>query len=309
MRSLDSRFQLTRDPERSGAWRILWQGRHVGRTEPLRSLRRSGSSSCFIVASGPSLALQDLSVLRGRTCIGVNGSIVKAEEAGLAFDYHVIADRKFVVDRFALAARVLRSSASCILSFRVLNEICVRQPELLARDRIFLGTEMNSAYGVERLRPAAFDRWVAGRDDVIVPGRQSLHPRARRHPHRVGFSKRVEAGIFTGQTIAFIALQVAYALGARRVFLLGVDLGGGGRPGRFYESGAKTAPTRLDRDLEPYILPSFGLVGRLRESDDFSVFNLSPTSLLPEATIPRLSIAEALALCDGSESDESYTGR
>ncbi len=309
MRSVDSRFQLTRDPDNLDAWRILWEGRQFGRTEPLRALQRVPSSSCFIVASGPSLSSQDLSVLRNRTCIGVNGSIVKAEEDGLAFDYHVIADRKFVVDRFALVERVLRSSASCILSFRVLNEICIRQPELLARDRIFLGTEMNSAYGVERLSPAAFDRWVGARNDVIVPGRQGLHRRARRHPHRVGFSKRLETGVFTGQTIAFIALQVAYALGARRVFLLGVDLGGGENAGRFYERGAKTAPTRLGRDLEPYILPSFALAGGLRESEGFSVFNLSPTSLLPEATIPMLSIGEALALCDRSESNDGYTGR
>jgi len=109
--------------------------------------------------------------------------------------------------------------------------------------------------------------------------------------------------------IARLALQVAYALGARRVFLLGVDLGGGGTSQRFYERGAKVVPTRLDRDLDPYILPSFALVGRLQESDDFSVFNLSPTSLLPETMIPRLSLGEAIALCDRIESGDGYTGR
>jgi KDO transferase-3 len=304
MRAVHPRFQLAGDPSAPDAWSILWRGAHVGRTEPLRALRRPSSSSCFVVASGPSVAGQDLSVLQSRPCIGVNGSIVKADAAGLSFDYHVIVDRKFVADRFDLVERVLRSSADCLLSFRVLSEICVQRPELLARDRLFLLPEINSGYGVERLGPAAFARWVAGREYLIVPGQQGLHRLALRHPHRVGFSKRLEAGVFTAQTVAFVALQVAYALGARRVFLLGVDLGGSGSSGRFYESGAQAAPSRLDRDLEPYILPSFALAGRLRQSEGFAVFNLSPTSLLPEEAIPTLSIDQAIELCDRSESDE-----
>ncbi len=246
-------------------------------------------------------------MLKNRHCIGINGSIVKAEEAGFLFSHYVIADRKFVVDRFDLVERVLQSSADCLFSFRVLSEICARRPELLGRERIFLVSEMNSEYGVERLSPVEFNRWAAGCDELLVPGDGSLHPLARRHPHRVGFSKRLDAGVFTAQTVAFVALQVAYALGVRRVFLLGVDLGGGGKFERFYETGANAASTRLGHDLEPFILPSFELAGRLRDAEGFAIFNLSPTSILPERSIPKLSIDQAIALCDRNELDERQT--
>ncbi len=301
MKSVHPEFELRNGQHVADARRIWWRGEEVGRTLPLAELARPKSSSCFIVASGPSLASQDLSVLNGRSCIGVNGSICKAEESGFAFDYHVIADRKFVVDRLELVERILQSPADCLFSFRVLNEICARKPELLARDRLFLLSEINSHFGVARLSPSAFVRWAAQQDDLVVPEPGSLHRLAARHPHRVGFSRRLDLGVFTAQTVPFIALQVACALGFRRAFLLGVDLGGGGF-GRFYESSGNAAPTRLDRDLEPYILPAFELAGRLRDS--FSIFNLSPNSALPETSIPKMTLEEAVELCDRSDSDE-----
>jgi len=301
MKSVHPEFELGNGTGVGAPRHILWRGKEVGRTLPLTALARPKFTDCFIVASGPSLASQDLSVLRGRTCIGVNGSICKAEESGFAFDYHVIADRKFAVDRFELVERILQSPADCLLSFRVLNEICARRAELLARDRISLLSEINSHYGVARLGPSAFRRWAAQQTDLLIPDDGCLPRIAARHPHRVGFSRRLDMGVFTAQTVAFIALQIAYALECRRAFLLGVDLGGDGF-GRFYENASNAAPTRLARDLEPYILPSFELTGRLRES--FAIFNLSPDSALPEMSIPRLTLEQAIELCDRSNSDE-----
>jgi len=306
MKCVHPEFDLMRDESSPDVLRILWRGEQVGRTRALSDLKRPRSSSCFIVASGPSLASQDLSVLKGRTCIGVNGSVAKSEESGFSFDYHVVADRKFVVDRFDLIEKILRSSADCIFTFRVLNEICARRPELLARDRIFMVSEINSFYGVPRLGPTMFSRWAAHQQDWLVPASHRLHRRATRFPHRVGFSRRLDLGVFTAQTVAFVALQVAYSLGCRHVFLLGVDLGGGAGAGRFYESGANIAPTRLDRDLEPYILPSFAIAGRLRQSEGFSVYNLSPTSRLPEEMIPRMTLEQAVELCERIESEEGH---
>jgi Kdo-III transferase WaaZ len=112
----------------------------------------------------------------------------------------------------------------------------------------------------------------------------------------VGFSKRIERGVFTGQTVVFAAVQVAYWLGFQRVFILGMDLGGTGTLARFYESGSAVASSRLDKDFKPYIIPAFELARRLFEAEGREIYNVSPNSRLPTTIIPKLSFDEALVL-------------
>jgi KDO transferase-3 len=102
--------------------------------------------------------------------------------------------------------------------------------------------------------------------------------------------------VFTGQTIAFSALQVAVWLGYTRIFILGMDLGGTGDGARFYESGEKAAPMRLGRDYESYIQPAFEVAGKLRSALGIQIYNLSPDSRLPAAIIPKLSFTDALEM-------------
>jgi Kdo-III transferase WaaZ len=292
MRTLHPDFAL-RAGSSPGSATILWKRRVVGETQPLGALERPASGDVFIVASGPSLAEVDFARLQGRVCMGVNGSIVKPLEAGLRFTYHMVADRTFARNRFDLVRQAIVSGAQCLFTFRVLSEIAEREPALLGRGNLFLLVEMNAAYGVPQLSPADFDAWAEAEEGV------HLHPTARLTEGRVGFSERLDKGVFTGQTVVFAALQVCYALGFRRIYLLGMDLGAGGTYARFYERGRKATRTHLYRDFEPYIVPSFQLGRRVYQAAGVEIYNLAPRSRLPAEVIPKLSLESALAMSAG----------
>jgi Kdo-III transferase WaaZ len=290
MKTLHPDFRLEEIGDGPGSCAIVWKRKTIGRTRPLGALTPPRSAECFIVASGPSLADIEFARLRGRVCFGVNGSIVKWVETGVPFSYHAITDRTFVRNRFDLVRQAIRSGADCLFTFRVLSHIAEREPALLGHDRLFLLTEMNAVYGVPQLVPAAFDAWAVQQDGV------HLHPTARLTEGRVGFSERLERGVFTGQTVVFVALQVCHALGFQRVFILGMDLGAGGTYARFYERGDAATRTHLYRDFEPYILPSFELARHVTAPSGFEIYNLAPRSRLPADVIPKLSFEAALAM-------------
>jgi KDO transferase-3 len=288
MKTLHPYFALRQRPGPDGGYDILWRRRSLGRARPVSALERPDVADCFIVTSGPSLAQIDFRRLRGRVCFGVNGSIVKSEEAGVPFLYHMVLDRNFVRDRFELVRTAILSGSQCIFSFLALSEIGERDPGLLTGDNLFLLPQLNAIYGEPKRTPEAFDAWAADQ-----PGLE-LHPAAPLQRGWVGFSRRPDLGAFSGQTVAFSALQVAWWLGYRRIFILGMDLGGAGGYARFYETGASAVKTRLDKDFEPYILPSFELAGSLCREEGREVYNVSPSSRLPADVIPTLGYDDAL---------------
>jgi Kdo-III transferase WaaZ len=284
MRRLPPAFGL--EPLGDGAYAVYWRRHRLTETLPLSELRRPMDPECFILATGPSIGEMDLMPLRGRSCMGVNGSIVLSDE--LPFTYHLMSDRNFFRARPDLVDRALASGSDCILSFTGLALICERAPERLTGARVFIANAVNVEYGVSQLPAQVFDA-EAARDPAFA-----LAPGISPSDGRVGFSWDIRRGIFSGQTIVYAALQIAVWLGFRRIFLLGMDLGGG--PTRFYEQGSKGEPTRLDEDYEPYILPAFALAGELLRSKGLEVYNLSPTSRLPANVIPKISLARALTL-------------
>ncbi len=286
MRTAHPDFALL--PQDNGGWRILWRGETVGNTLPLTALTTPSQDHCFIVGTGPSISALHFQRLLGHDCIGVNGSILKSIEAGVPFRSVVIGDRQFFIDRFPLVRQTLLSGTECLFSFRGLSAICERAPELLADARVFVLDEINGRYGIAKPSPQAFDELATADPEL------RLHPSRRPSEGRVGYSLNPDKGVFTGQTIVYSALQVATRLGYRRVFLLGLDLGGTGSGTRFYESGAHAAPMRLDRDYEPYILPAFETAAAVCKSIGVEVYNLSPDSRLPAQIIPRLTLEQAL---------------
>jgi Kdo-III transferase WaaZ len=289
MRSVHPDFRI--DSHGGGADTIYWRGRPVGRINPLETLAPATTRDCFIVGTGPSLNDIDFAALRGRTCIGVNGSVLKSEDYSVPFRSHVISDRHFFNDRFELVRKALESGAECIFSFRGLSVVCEREPALLHDARVFLLNEITARYGEPKPGTEAFDA-AAERDPDLV-----LHPRARPSEGRVGFSRDIRKGVFTGQTIVFSALQLAVWLGYRRVFILGMDLGGAG--GRFYEAGSQAAPMRLDRDYEAYIRPAFEVAASLLGKLGVEVYNLSERSRLPSEIVPKLAFEQALEMSRG----------
>lgn len=247
------------------------QNNHLGKT-------------AFIIASGPSLKLIDIRVLRDRFTFGVNGAIVKFAESGISPSYYVISDEEFVYHRPQLVEMLLQDKhCHCFFTPQAIDAICQINPGLLqGHPKISVFHNHFKDFGKAALEYAEIAD-MASHDPEIVT-----------RDGRIGFSLNPAKGVFTAHTVPYFALQIAYGLGFRTVNLVGLDLGSQGGETRFYEKGAAAMPSHLDRDYANAILPSFEIVAELCRNQTLQVFNLSPFSRLPDNVIPKKNFADAV---------------
>ena len=145
-----------------------------------------------ILGNGPSLREMDFSKLSNPVFIGLNGSALIAEEAGIKEHYYVLSDLRFVKDKTKLG---------------ILKDNLCEESKVIARKELinYLSDEItNEQFSVRSL----------GRD---------------------GFSEDMSKGFYFGCTTVMLALQLAYYLGGRRVYLCGVDLKYDPSKPRFYK--------------------------------------------------------------------------
>jgi KDO transferase-3 len=150
---------------------------------------------------------------------------------------------------------------------------------------------VNRRYFVPRLPLAESDAAAELDPDLI------LHPTVRGQEGLVGFSRNMSKGMFCGQTIGYRGIQIAYHLGYRRVFLLGMDMGGRGNQVRFYETCDQARPSLLEQHLDSYIRPCFEIVRSLCDAGELEVYNCSLGSRLPDSLVPKIAFNDALAMC------------
>ncbi|MNT42052.1 hypothetical protein D3C72_1784510 [compost metagenome] len=100
------------------------------------------------------------------------------------------------------------------------------------------------------------------------------------HPqHAHGFSLNPARGLFGGGTVAYTALQLLAWMGARTLYLHGLDLTATAGP-RFYEHPGAQLATALDRQFAGHIEPAFRQASRLLTERGVKVYNLSTDSRL-----------------------------
>jgi KDO transferase-3 len=104
---------------------------------------------------------------------------------------------------------------------------------------------------------------------------------------KLGFSFDPEQGFFDADTVAYSALQVLAAAGASAVYFHGMDLSAPGP--RFYESAGDVCTSNLSKNYRKHIEPSFAYASELRRQKGIELYNLSPTSTLPDAIITKVS--------------------
>ena len=271
---------------RKDEWEVFWKGAMLGRTVPFPG--RTGASTLWLLATGPSINEIDLTQLRGRTVMGVNGATSVCREHGITPSYYVSTDPDFFENRMELVALAIESGAHCFLSANGISRICEQRPELLGQGRVTLLETVNRYWGIPQLTPE-------GLFEVAGSGRNLILPDARQH--KVGWSKDPSKGVFASNTVTYSACQLACAMGFRTVNILGMDLGAGQSGAvRAYEQGKDARPSKLDESYEVSILPAFELMASLKLETKF--LNLSPQSRLPDRVLPKTSYQSAL-MADG----------
>lgn len=217
----------------------------------------------MLIATGPSVKHIPDSVLSRQDLdyIGVNGAISLTQ---INFKYYIIVDHNFTNNRFDLVFKVL-SNKSCTLftTPRCLDLILrkVHTDQILCNIRV-----------IEPITEGEVERFLGPRYHI-----DSEQDHFFQHNNK-GFSKHIDNAVFDYFTVAYIALQITYALAYIDIYIAGVDMNNFNQP-RFYENSDNKQPTMLDYYLKD-TLQAFDTAALFLKQEGINVYNLSLESAI-----------------------------
>lgn len=248
------------------------------------------SKSVFLIASGPSVNDFPFSKYNDALFVSMNGSIYKIIEEKIKPILYLCDDPSFPENRMDAIRLAVNNAEVVAFSNEVLNVILRLEPSLIENGNVYLIDKVNRADGVKVLSDRKFS-WSVRNDKDFV-SKFSIFSSKK---CSIGFSYNLEKGYFGARTIPYVALQVAHYMGVNKAFLVGVDLNQ--EQGRFYERGEKALPSSLSNHYARNILPSFKLLAKnVIQQGRFEVYNLSPTSRLPNDVIPKINYEELMEM-------------
>ena len=139
---------------------------------------------CFILGNGPSLLKHDLSILKNEITFGVNSIFLAFENIGFKPNYYVIEDRFPAEDN----KNIINQLSGLTKIFPEDLRYCLKKD----KDSILIN----------------FKRYYADFPNPQFPK----------------FSKNIQKHAFWGGTVSFLNLQLAYYMGFKEVYLIGMDL-------------------------------------------------------------------------------------
>ena len=116
------------------------------------------------------------------------------------------------------------------------------------------------------------------------------------HDYDLAFSKDLTLGIFQSGTVIYNAVQFAYGIGFKELYIFGMDLSAAGR---FYPEDVPET-SALCESYESKIKPAFELVRQYVAEERLTIFNCSPQSRLPDTIMRKMDPDTALALTSKS---------
>lgn len=246
---------------------------------PGTNVNTHGFDHCRNIADGPVILLASGASARDFPLpefaqvpvIAMNGSIAMLQDNGIDPFFYACTDKDFPRQQPALFADAMRRSQRVALW-----EEMPRAEHAPPRGEV---------YWLSKARNLTFLQTLWRKQEPLVRNPNSLDKRTR----SIGFSLDLEQGFFDARTVAFLALQLAYHVGFRQVFLVGVDLDQAA--GRFYENDdSERSPCGLDQHFETRILPSLKLMADRVVGERFRVYNLSANSRIPGDVIPKIDV-------------------
>ena len=273
-------------------WDIVWNDQKIGGLDSISKLHNTTKGDCFIIGTGPSVSRIDFASLKDKTCIGVNGSIIKFIDCGFAPDYYVITTSDFFETRNDLVRLALESGAKCFFPFWGISKICEKMPNVLDGANVYLTDSLNQRYLLPRSKAKKFYQYVKNDNDFI------LNDKHKKSLDKVGFSLNVAKGYFHGENVVYTAMQHAYYFGYRRLFLVGMDLNYDKNKPRFYEENNQGRPSWLSVSFKKSIVPCFEIVRDMITKGMFEVYNLSSESKLSNELVEKMSFKNALSIVE-----------
>ncbi len=249
----------------------------LSHTSDFDECRNTESGAVFIVASGKSAKDFPIEQFAHIPMITMNGAISLFSETNIKPYFYICTDMSFPSQQPEFFSHAMNISQRVALWAEFVQRTGVHPT-----GKLFV------------LKRAQKQTWF----DYLFRNNKNLVQRQSIRGHRaksIGFSKNLSDGFYDARTVAYLALQLAYHLGFTKVILVGVDLDQSS--GRFYEKpGSVISPCGLDEHYQTRILPSLTLMSKKVMGDNFSVYNLSKCSRIPENIIPKIDLQDLKTL-------------
>lgn len=271
LRKIPSGIDIT--PVKNGGWRVMSRKSLVCDSVSLSEWIGRIDGPLSIVATGPTARDYPWDQLRNgeRKILAVNGATSFLKQVEVKADAWLVSDHTFLPS----AAKHFASADGLPLATTVTAAawLAKNSPAELTGRRVTLLERVNQWHGVPSL----------GTPELMELNRNSgqpfVFPAGAGQKSKVGWSHSPELGIFSGCTVVFAALQIAVALGAKEIEIIGMDLSG---MGRVYDEGSTPQPSGLSEQYDRYILPSFELMRDTLEGSGIQIRNVSKVCPLPQ---------------------------
>lgn len=230
----------------------------------------------LIMASGPSVKHIDNTFFDDYfDYMGVNGSCAME---GVNFRWYVIIDRNFIIKRLDLVRKmVAQPDLILFCPCKCLESIC----SLIPWAHIRCQFKVIEVITQHHLQP------FLGEKSPVLPNANGYH-----WAEGMGFSDDVQRAVFDYGTVAYPALQIACALGYKKIYLAGLDMTQFNAP-RFYEQANDVLSTQLERNFDT-IVKSFTVAKSYCDQNNIEVVNLSPQSAVESfQKLPWMHVAKA----------------
>lgn len=220
----------------------------------------------FLVGSGPSINKQKLSNIEQYPTIFVNGSITLVETHQLKPTAYMVVDKSFIQNHTSLLD-LIPPETPCIFTIGVIRQVLAVQPDFFENHPLFFIEKATKRYNLPAVNSEELPDNLFIKKQSVACSLDMTH----------GF---VEAG-----TVMYVAAQLMLSFSAKKVTLVGFDLGNADKP-RFYEKAHNKVKSGLKKAIYNRIIPSFELLAEIYNQHGIQLSNASHLSSMPYDIIP-----------------------
>lgn len=224
------------------------------------------NKTAFLIGSGPSINEQDLDPIKQHATLLLNGAITLIESHQITPSAYMVVDKSFIQSHFTLLD-LLPSGTPCIFTIGVIREILDKNPAFFKTHPLFFIEKATKRYNQSAITANELsDDIFTKKDDVAC-------------------SLDMNKGFAEAGTVMYVAGQLMLFLNAKKITLVGFDLGNADKP-RFYERQQNKVKSGLKKAINNRIIPSFELLSNLCKRQNIKLTNASHISSMPYDIIP-----------------------
>lgn len=224
---------------------------------------------CFIVLTGPSITLEDLSKLKNEVTISVNSIVSVFDQTDFRPTYYMLQDKSVYLKLKEKLRKV------------DLNKVLIGVGNI--------GKKSGSCITLKEIEK---DAWPENWNYYYLDTAKSwFHANFQKNKYIPYFSENCEVCVYDGGTIAFSAIQLAMYMGFTKIYMLGADCNYSGKVRHIGEYDPASTFDKAE-DMQKSLFKSYEVAFQYAKRNGVMLYNATRGGMLE--VLPRVSLDEAL---------------